>query len=364
MNAKPYQFFLNLPFGETMAEQHSHTADFESRYKFNNLSQLDKVGSKELQDEFGLDWYQMDERMYDPAICRWTSQDPVVQPSWSMYNAHHSNPILFADPGGAMPGYYGVISVTAEEGYTVTYYGEETQYANSVGDAGMGASNAAGLGGDGEGTDDEWIQFSTGETVKVGDKGGNNVDYITRVNEDGSITNITQAGGKINNEEGKEFTIEISATPSVGFQAGITTPYGKIEAGVATTEGNTYYANTDNGGSTGVRETDLKLHNFAKVNIGINNLVSAGGEVDVVMNPNQNPDDVGQMIVGEGYDHTDYSFSIGPKTSHGNNQQSFDIAKPKLSTSGTIGNEFIGLNTSIGAKLILGIEIGIKIGWK
>ena len=26
-----------------MAEQHSHTADFESRYKFNSLSQLDKV---------------------------------------------------------------------------------------------------------------------------------------------------------------------------------------------------------------------------------------------------------------------------------------------------------------------------------
>ncbi len=51
---KPYQFFLNLSFGETMAEQHSHTADFESRYKFNSLSQLDKVGSKELQDELGL----------------------------------------------------------------------------------------------------------------------------------------------------------------------------------------------------------------------------------------------------------------------------------------------------------------------
>jgi hypothetical protein len=49
----------------------------------------------------------------------------------------------------------------------------------------------------GMGTDDEWIQFSTGETVKVGDKGGKNIDYITRINEDGSVTNITQSGGKM-----------------------------------------------------------------------------------------------------------------------------------------------------------------------
>ncbi|WP_020213001.1 hypothetical protein [Flavobacterium rivuli] len=48
INVQPYQFFLNLPFGETMAEQHSLTEDYETPYKFNG---------KELDSETGFYYY-------------------------------------------------------------------------------------------------------------------------------------------------------------------------------------------------------------------------------------------------------------------------------------------------------------------
>ena len=41
---------------------------------------------------------------------------------------------------------------------------------------------------DGKGTEDEWIIFSTGETVRVGDKGGDEKDYVHKVDENGNIT--------------------------------------------------------------------------------------------------------------------------------------------------------------------------------
>ena len=44
----PYQFFLNLPFGETMMEQHSYSGDYTNRYKFNG---------KELDEETGFYYY-------------------------------------------------------------------------------------------------------------------------------------------------------------------------------------------------------------------------------------------------------------------------------------------------------------------
>jgi uncharacterized protein RhaS with RHS repeats len=54
INGKPYQFFLNLPFGETMAEQLPSTL-YKSPYKFNG---------KELDAETGLYYYGA--RYYDP----------------------------------------------------------------------------------------------------------------------------------------------------------------------------------------------------------------------------------------------------------------------------------------------------------
>ena len=94
INGEPYQFFLNLPFGETMAEQlGSHY--YNSPYKFNG---------KELDEETGLYYYGA--RYYDPRVSNWLSVDPLAEkfPNASPYNYCLDNPINLIDPDGMAPG--------------------------------------------------------------------------------------------------------------------------------------------------------------------------------------------------------------------------------------------------------------------
>ncbi|MGY0408953.1 MAG: RHS repeat domain-containing protein, partial [Polaribacter sp.] len=56
----------------------------------------------ELQDELGLDWYDITARNYTPALGRWMNIDPLAEKfvSYSPYNAMMNNPIMFIDPDG------------------------------------------------------------------------------------------------------------------------------------------------------------------------------------------------------------------------------------------------------------------------
>lgn len=90
-NGQLYQFFLNLPFGESMAEQHSLTEDYETPYKFNG---------KEQDSETGLYYYGA--RYYDPRISIFLSTDPLME-KYKNVNAYVyclQNPINFTDPTG------------------------------------------------------------------------------------------------------------------------------------------------------------------------------------------------------------------------------------------------------------------------
>ena len=60
---------------------------------------------KELDTDFGLDWYHYGFRMYDPAIGRFSSIDPLASDfaSWSPYNYVLGNPIRLVDPDGRVP---------------------------------------------------------------------------------------------------------------------------------------------------------------------------------------------------------------------------------------------------------------------
>ena len=93
-NGLPYEFFLNLPFGETMAEQHSQTADYDNRWKFTG---------HELDRETGL--YYAGARYYDPKVSIWLSVDPLAEkyPNWNPYNYVMQNPINLIDPTGMCP---------------------------------------------------------------------------------------------------------------------------------------------------------------------------------------------------------------------------------------------------------------------
>ena len=93
VNGNMYQFFLNLPFGETMAEQTS-ISYYQTEFKFNG---------KELDSETGMYYYGA--RYYDPSLSIWMSVDPLAEQflNFSPYNYTMNNPINMVDPDGRAP---------------------------------------------------------------------------------------------------------------------------------------------------------------------------------------------------------------------------------------------------------------------
>lgn len=92
-SGQPYQFFLNLPFGETMEEQFALSPNvwWKTPYLFNG---------KELDSKTSLYYYGA--RYYDPGLSVWLSVDPRAEkyPEWSPYNYVLGNPIRNIDPHG------------------------------------------------------------------------------------------------------------------------------------------------------------------------------------------------------------------------------------------------------------------------
>ena len=83
------------PFGLNM-EMNTNGAKGNNKYQYN---------AKEWNDDFGLSLNDYGVRMYDPAICRWNSIDPLSEKMrrYSPYNYGFGNPIKFFDPDGEYP---------------------------------------------------------------------------------------------------------------------------------------------------------------------------------------------------------------------------------------------------------------------
>ncbi len=94
IDGNPYQFFVNLPFGETLAEQYSDAPGPRLPYKFNG---------KELDQETGNYYYGA--RYYNSKWSVWLSVDPLAEkyPGWSPYAYTMNNPINMVDPTGMVP---------------------------------------------------------------------------------------------------------------------------------------------------------------------------------------------------------------------------------------------------------------------
>lgn len=83
-----YQMFLNLPFGESMAEQR-RSGNLNNPYKFNG---------KELDEETDLYYYGA--RYYNPKISNWLSVDPLAEQTMQPYQYTYQNPVRYIDPTG------------------------------------------------------------------------------------------------------------------------------------------------------------------------------------------------------------------------------------------------------------------------
>ncbi len=156
------------PFGMNIAGLSSANSSPENKYKYNG---------KELEGEFGLDWYDYGARFYDVALARFHSVDPMAdQRLWvSPYNFVQNNPINRIDPTGALDDWYqseaGNIIWQDGDAQNITVNGEEF---NNIGktytqDLGDGVSI----------TYSQNEASSMTETVLTGD------DWATQQNRDG-----------------------------------------------------------------------------------------------------------------------------------------------------------------------------------
>ncbi|TSE09321.1 DUF6443 domain-containing protein [Aquimarina algiphila] len=85
-----YAFGLQHNYGSS--DPRSIKRGRKHNYGFNGI---------ELNEDLGIDLYEMPLRSYDPAIARWTAQDLVVHFMYSPYSAFDNNPVYYADPSGA-----------------------------------------------------------------------------------------------------------------------------------------------------------------------------------------------------------------------------------------------------------------------
>ena len=103
------------PYGGTFA--YTSTAANNQPYKYNG---------KEFDTHAGLNWYDYGARHYDPAIARWTTQDPLAEKYYSLtpYGYCAGNPIMYMEPDGRRS--WPVKS---------KYKGYERSYLNNFGEA-------------------------------------------------------------------------------------------------------------------------------------------------------------------------------------------------------------------------------------
>lgn len=220
-NGNAYQFFLNLPFGETMAEQLGPNY-FSSPYKFNG---------KELDEETGLYYYGA--RYYDPRTSIWLSVDPLAEkyPNTSPYTYCNNNPINLIDPDGKNPilpfVYYATAKLLENYGWnrnakTVGYSMLHPVNAYRVGEYKKGSENistissnfeinivknTSGLIRGEEGTDGNAIRHAFWQAAITKDLGIDVAKRIGNAHEDDSNVDMKQR--KFNSMEEADQTIDL-----------------------------------------------------------------------------------------------------------------------------------------------------------
>src|SRR5690606_38345921 len=101
----PYQFFLNLPFGETFAEQR-RSGTFNNPYKFNDYGgksfkkAFDEHTARSAQLDPETVLYYYGARYYNPRTSVFISVDPLTEQTMTPYQYTYQNPVRYIDPTG------------------------------------------------------------------------------------------------------------------------------------------------------------------------------------------------------------------------------------------------------------------------
>ena len=167
-NTEVLQTTAYYPFGMRMEGNFSQNAGRENNYLYNG---------KELDTDFGLNWYHYGARMYDPAIGRFPSIDPLAETFsyQSPYNYADNNPIKFIDFMGLGSSY------NWDSGRYEDDDGNEVSWNSVKGEYGV---------------DGEYEKNANGEWEKVSNKGDNiGVDFY---HENDNTTRVTDRMGNWN----------------------------------------------------------------------------------------------------------------------------------------------------------------------
>jgi len=83
-------------------EQTNHYYPYGGTFAGTSTGQPYRYNGKEYNTNSGLNWYDYGARHYDPAIARWTTQDPLAEKyyGWNQYNYCGANSVILVDSEG------------------------------------------------------------------------------------------------------------------------------------------------------------------------------------------------------------------------------------------------------------------------